>query len=187
MNMYNNECCCSCGIKSGLCIIDMIKEFIESTKLVITCGSIEGEIKDDKYPNFLLVETTQEKPNKYICIDDINYIEIIPKENSYLSILNILNMNYQIPLFLETPCEENCCCKFSAIRFMQDKYKQTEDEKKKFNIRFKGIKINDGEASYEVLEDIYVVYLDYDIVWLRNRENTRLYIASLCNICLLAD
>lgn len=127
MQNYNsmNNCCCSCGIKQAICILKDIKDLIKKQTVYFNCGTSYGEIKDSKYPNFVLIEETSETSNKMkvnLCIDDINFIKIEPKYGECQSIINELNKYYISPVVVEGKCDENCCCKSSVAAYMKDKY-----------------------------------------------------------------
>lgn len=55
-------------------------------------------------------------------LEFLNAIELNVDDADVQSIINILNKNYYHLLVLDTPCEENCCCKYSFIQLFKDIY-----------------------------------------------------------------
>ncbi len=85
MQNYNsmNNCCCSCGIKQAICILKDIKDLIKKQTVYFNCGTSYGEIKDSKYPNFVLIEETSETSNKMKILKDIK--DLIKKQTVYFN------------------------------------------------------------------------------------------------------
>lgn len=189
MQNYNsmNNCCCSCGIKQAICILKDIKDLIKKQTVYFNCGTSYGEIKDSKYPNFVLIEETSETSNKMkinLCIDDINFIKIEPKYGECQSIINELNKYYISPVAVEGKCNENCCCKSSVAAYMKDKYIKPRSDKRKFKITFRNI-----NYSVPNIENHFVtiIHLDYDVAWAIDVIDKSLYLISLYQVCALID
>lgn len=185
MQNYNNpinNCCCSCGIKKGICMLKNLSDLIESHTVYYTCGSSDGVIKDSKYPNFILIEEASKNIN--ICIEDINFIKIEPVGGNYQHIINELNKQYVSPFVLCVPCDENCCCKSSSASYLKDKYLEPDPAERKFIINIKG---ETSTIPTTPRNKVSVVHLDHDIVWVLDSVEQILYLVSLCNICALID
>lgn len=191
-----NNCCCSCGVKKALCIIKNLKNFIDTSRVYYSCGNSNGEIKDSKYSNFILLEEetnesflSEKKLYINLCIEDISFIEIIPKDLNYQSIINELNKEYASPLTLNTNFDENCCCKFSTISYLVDKYLECNPLKRQFYLNVNGLTntVPPFLDSCSSICTVTVLHLDYDVVWLLDSVNKIIYLVSLCSICALID
>lgn len=202
MSNYNkmNNCCCTHGMKYAICILEdliALETLIDKYRFFYACGSSDGSLKNSKYPNFLLLEEEiiqVQPPNKIksinLCIDDIDYIKIEPKEDQSGVIINELNKYYISPSVLQINCDENCCCKNSAISFMKDKYMNLEWANRQFIVGLK-------ENNYIIPETqpdpqnptnfVTVIHMDYDIAWLWDQQKKTFYLVSLCKICSLID
>lgn len=197
-----SNCCCTYGMKYGICILqDLIdiESLIESYQFYYACGnsSIEDKLAKSKYPNFILLQEEiiqPQPPNKIkstnICIEDIDYIKIIPKENESAKIINELNKYYISPSVLHINCDENCCCKNSAIAFMKDKYMNLEWGNRQFIVELKDnnyIIPDNPTAPQEPTNFVTIIHGDYDIAWLWDQQTQVFYLVSLCKICALID
>lgn len=202
MSNYNkmNNCCCTHGMKYAICILEdliALETLIDKYRFFYACGSSDGSLKNSKYPNFLLLEEEiiqVQPPNKIksinLCIDDIDYIKIEPKEDQSGVIINELNKYYISPSVLQINCDENCCCKNSAISFMKDKYMNLEWANRQFIVGLK-------ENNYIIPETqpdpqnptnfVTVIHMDYDIAWLWDQKRKTFYLVSLCKLCSLID
>lgn len=204
MSNYNsvNNCCCSQGMKYAICILeDLIATeiLIDKYKFFYSCGSSGADEKlvESKYPNFILLQeeiVQPQPPNKIkstnICIENIDYIKIVPMTDQSAKIINELNKYYISPSVLHINCNENCCCKNSATAFMKDKYMNLEWANRQFIV---GLKDN----NYVIPETqpdpqnptnfVTVIHMDYDIAWLWDQQNQVFYLVSLCKICALID
>ncbi|WP_343347068.1 hypothetical protein [Terrisporobacter petrolearius] len=195
-----NNCCCTHGMKYAICILEdliALETLIDKYRFFYACGSSDGSLKNSKYPNFLLLEEEiiqVQPPNKIksinLCIDDIDYIKIEPKEDQSGKIINELNKYYISPSVLQINCDENCCCKNSAISFMKDKYMNLEWANRQFIV---GLKENNYIIP-EIQPDpqnptnfVTVIHMDYDIAWLWDQQKNTFYLVSLCKICSLID
>ncbi len=194
MENYSNkvkDCCCTCGLKRALCILNRLDYLIEKITVWYCNTSADSIIRDSKYPNFILLEQTIGNKNIYsqVCIESINVIKISPNTPSgsinpdYQSIINELNKEYKTPLSLSINCDENCCCKESAMMYLVDKYIESEINKREFIVRVSSPP-STISPSYN---KVSVVHLDYDIVWLLDSSEKVLYIVPLCNICGFVD
>lgn len=195
---YNNinTCCCTYGMKYAICILqDLIdtQTLIENYQFYYSCGisSEDDKLVKNKYPNFVLLQqeiVESQSPNKIkstnICIEDLDYIKIVPKANESASIVNELNKYYISPSVLEVRCNESCCCKNSALAFMKDKYMNMEWGNRQFRVGLR-------DEDYIIPEDennfVTVIHMDYDIAWLKDEETQIFYLVSLCKICALID
>ena len=202
LSNYNNmnNCCCTHGMKYAICILEdliSLETLIDKYRFFYACGSSDGSLKNSKYPNFLLLEEEiiqAQPPNKVksinLCIDDIDYIKIEPKEDQSGGIINELNKYYISPSILQNNCDENCCCKNSVISFMKDKYMNLEWANRQFIVGLK-------ENNYIIPETqpdpqnptnfVTVIHMDYDIAWLWDQQRKIFYLVSLCKLCSLID
>lgn len=202
MPNYNNmsNCCCTLGMKYALCILeDLISTgtLIDKYKFFYACGSSDGNLEKSKYPNFILLQEEIEQsvpPNKIksinLCIDDIDYIKIEPKADESAKIINELNKYYMSPSILHVNCDENCCCKNSAIAFMKDKYMNLEWSNRQFIVGLKDNNYVIPQTQIDPLNPtnfVTVIHMDYDIVWLWDQQTKIFYLVSLCKICSLID
>ncbi|MCE9676790.1 hypothetical protein LPC27_13525 [Paraclostridium bifermentans] len=190
MNDFNNQngCCCSCGLKKSICILNQIKELdlIDNTTLLDVYYDSnlklkESTLKESLYPNLILVEGKDESNNSIkinLCLEYLNAVAFKAKSNDYQSIINILNRDYYHLLRIETPCNENCCCKYSFISYFKDKYLQSNHEDRLFKLGVCGIATPIPQGT----EKLVVVHLDYDIGWFLDIINATFYLVPLCKI-----
>lgn len=186
MQNYNNSqtnCCCSCGIKKAICEIKSFSYLIDSYTVYYTCGNSNGEIKDSKYPNFILLQENISTATKNInlCADDILFIKIVPTELDYQSIINFLNNKYVSPFILDIPCNENCCCKSSVAAYLKDKYLESNPSKRLFTIQV------NSQGPNNTIPNVSLVHLNHDVAWVLDYTEKTLYLVSLCSICTLID
>ncbi|MCR8744602.1 hypothetical protein [Romboutsia lituseburensis] len=195
MKNFNNpitSCCCSCGMKKAICEINILSDLIESYTVYYTCGSSNGVIKESDYPNFVLLQESNSSDIKNInlCIEDILFIQIEPKQGDYQSIINLLNNKYTSPFTLNIPCDENCCCKSSVAAYLKDKYLEPDPSKKTFIIQVNGQNNNTIPNVAENLinsHKVSLVQLNYDVAWILDYNGKTLYLVSLCNVGALID
>lgn len=190
MSDFNNQngCCCSCGLKKAICILNQIKELdlIDNTTLLdvyydSNLKLTESTLKESLYPNLILVEGKDESNNTIkinLCLEYLNAVAFKAKLNDYQSIINILNRDYYHLLRIETPCTENCCCKYSFIAYFKDKYLQSNHEDRIFKLGVCEIATPIPQSN----ENLVVVHLDYDIGWFLDIINATFYLVPLCKI-----
>ena len=199
LSNYNNmnNCCCTHGMKYAICILEdliSLETLIDQYRFFYACGSSDGSLKNSKYPNFVLIEEEIiESPNKVksinLCIDDIDYIKIEPKSDQSSKIINELNKYYISPSVLHINCDENCCCKNSAIAFMKDKYMNLEWDNRQFIVGLKDNNyiIPEQLDSQNPTNFVTIIHMDYDVAWLWDQQTKAFYLVSLCKICSLID
>lgn len=187
MNNNVNNCCCSCGLKKAICLINNLGDLVDSTdKLTVY---FDGELtikkatlKESKYPNLYLTignfDNTSTSINMNVCLESLNAICIKPTSGNYMSIINILNREYNCILSLQIPCNENCCCKYSFLSFFRDKYIEPDPSKRLFNIGICGIPITDNIIKNKLT----FIHCDYDVVWLLDPTLALIYLVPLCKI-----
>lgn len=190
MSDFNNQngCCCSCGLKKAICILNQIKELdlIDNTTLLDVYYDSnlklkESTLKESLYPNLILVEGKDESNNSIkinLCLEYLNAVAFKAKSNDYQSIINMLNRDYYHLLRIETPCNENCCCKYSFISYFKDKYLQSNHEDRLFKLGVCGIATPIPQGA----EKLVVVHLDYDLGWFLDIINATFYLVPLCKI-----
>ena len=180
-----NDCCCSCGLKKAICTISSLGSLIDSTNKTTVYYSNKSPITNaslssSNYSSLILVDgndITNNPIKSYICIDCIDAIKIYPNKDDYQSIINILNGEYNTPICLNFPYNENCCCKYSIASYLKDKYLSMIN--RNFNVSI-------CNSSLDIL-NVSLVHLDYDVAWLLNSTDKVLYLVQLCNICSLSD
>ncbi len=194
MSNNNGSDCCNCGMKYALCILqDIIStNIVKDYKLFYSCGEsdTDAQLKDSKYPNFILLEKViEEGPPEVIrcnniCINDLDYVRIEPNDGDSAKIINELNKYYISPCALHVNCKDDCGCKNSIIAYMKNKYMDPNWESRQFRVRLR-------DENYVIPEQmgefITIIHMDYDIAWLWNQETKNFYLVSLCKICSLVD
>ncbi|MEG0238381.1 MAG: hypothetical protein RR628_02080 [Clostridium sp.] len=183
----SNDCCCTCGLKKAICIINQLidLDLVDSDKLLDVYYASDlslskSILKESLYPNLISLikeENGVETVNIELCLEFLNAVAINPASD-YQSIINILNKNYYHLLSLETPCDENCCCKNSFIDYFKDKYLQPTYEDRVFKLGVCGINapIPTGDNKCTV------IHLDYDVGWFLDIKNSLIYLVPLCKI-----
>lgn len=213
LNRLNNDCCCTCGLKKGICIVNQLVEDSIITNDNLTAYYNDNKfiknIKLDKskYPNLINIkyEGTSIIPNPEnclieqdedinLCLEFLNAIEINIDDSDIHDITNVLNKNYYHLLKLDTPCQENCCCKYSFIALFKDIYISPDINSKKFKLGVSGICKNlpISDIGNVINHKLIVIALDCDVGWFLYREVisdngeeiivVKIYLVPLCKI-----
>ena len=185
--MYNNNCCCDCGLKYSICIMHEIidSNLLDSIELNYEVTQRAITLKDCVYQNLLNVEVERDDEilNFNVCISSINFFKLIPVDSNYQPIINIINKYYQSPFCISTcTCDNICCCKDSYLLYLRDKYLESEPENRNFKLKFLTLNGNNTIPDSDDDSSVIVITLDNDVVWLLDTLNKVIYLASLCQI-----
>ncbi len=170
---------------NAICIIKNLKDsnFSITTTTYYKCGNTEGDISISKYSTLIDINDSTNSQKVTTCVDNINYIKIEYKSDEYQSIINELSRFYYSPFSLYFSDNKICCCNEAIALYIRDKYLQTLPSNRKFSVSFDTL--NTTFNDYQGIQDVYAVYLDFEVAFLS--DNINLYLVSLCNICSLID
>lgn len=186
--MIDNNCCCDCSLKQGICILDEIisSNLVDNISINYNIDQITATITPSLYGNLLHINYTLDEIqiSKDICISKINFFKIVPVNEDYQSIVNILNKYYQSPFCIYVnDCNENCCCKDSFTNYLRDKYLEQDPQNRSFTLEFESLGNNKNiPDSNDDDSSVVVSQLDDEIVWAIDLLNKTVYLASLCQI-----
>lgn len=196
--MYNNinsniinNCCCTCGLKKAICIIEKLGNLVDSTDLLTVYYDsnltvTKATLQSSDYPNLVRVIGKSTINNVTtdisldLCLEYLNAICINPASNNYQLIINELNKDYSSIMTLNIPCNENCCCKYSFISFFKDTYTQMDPADRSFKLGISGVSPTDSLSTNK----LNIIHCDYDVAWLLDTTpgDSKIYLVPLCKI-----